>query len=67
MYLIGYVTNWLCNGFRIISESPRWLLSQGRKEKAIKYFYKSARINNVDIPKNLVVYLEYQVGDVMII
>ncbi|KAF6037798.1 hypothetical protein EB796_003898 [Bugula neritina] len=45
---------------RIMEESPRWLLSQGRTEEALAYFKKSARINKVEFPENLHVYLEYQ-------
>ncbi|KAF6033603.1 Orct [Bugula neritina] len=45
----------------IMEESPRWLLSQGRTEEALAYFKKSARINKVEFPENLHVYLEYQV------
>lgn len=39
--------------YRFIDESPRWLISQGKYEKADKIIRKIAAINQKDIPDNL--------------
>lgn len=34
-------------------ESVRWLVSQGRKNDAIKIINKAAKVNGVEVPKHL--------------
>lgn len=34
-----------------IDESPRWLLTKGKKEKAIKVLQKAAHMNKIDLDK----------------
>ena len=50
IYLCCEVTN--LYDISIVSESPRWLLSKGRKNEAKKVIRKMARLNNKDIPKD---------------
>ncbi|XP_071543054.1 organic cation transporter protein-like isoform X4 [Panulirus ornatus] len=37
----------------IMPESVRWLVSQGRKDDAIKIIKKAAKVNGVEVPKHL--------------
>ncbi|KAK3888657.1 hypothetical protein Pcinc_007270 [Petrolisthes cinctipes] len=37
----------------IMPESVRWLVSQGRKEEAIKIINRAAKVNGVEVPKHL--------------
>ena len=46
---------------RLMPESPRWMLTKGRKAETIAYFKHSAKMNKIEIPKNLDVYLEAMV------
>ena len=39
--------------FFIIPESPRWLMSQGEAEKAVKSIKTAAKSNNVQVPKEV--------------
>lgn len=38
---------------RIMPESVRWLVSQGRKDEAVKIIKKAAKVNGVEVPKHL--------------
>ncbi|MPC20155.1 Organic cation transporter protein [Portunus trituberculatus] len=38
---------------RLMPESVRWLVSQGRKSEAIKIINKAAKVNGVEVPKHL--------------
>ena len=40
--------------FRIIPESPRWLLSRGKTEQAEKIIQKCAKVNGVKLPENVI-------------
>ena len=47
--------------FFIIPESPRWLVSQGKTERALKSIKVAAKSNNLQVPKE--VYIEKDLGD----
>lgn len=42
-----------CLFYRIMPESVRWLVSQGRRNDAIKIINKAAKVNGVEVPKHL--------------
>jgi hypothetical protein len=44
----------------IIDESPRWLLTKGKKEKAIAIIEKAATINKIEIDKAVLEKLNYE-------
>lgn len=44
---------WILLSYRIMPESVRWLVSQGRKNDAIKIINKAAKVNGVEVPKHL--------------
>ena len=39
--------------FRLINESPRWLITQGRYEEAAQVVKRAARMNGVEYPRDL--------------
>ena len=39
--------------FRFLPESARWLISQGRKEEALKELQRAARLNGTTVPEDL--------------
>ncbi|XP_041817559.1 solute carrier family 22 member 13-like [Chelmon rostratus] len=45
----------------ILPESARWLLSQGRKEVAIKEIQRAAKVNGREVPEDLLEKLEVEV------
>ncbi|KAJ2950799.1 hypothetical protein O0L34_g9065 [Tuta absoluta] len=51
----------------LLDESPRWLLSKGRKDKAVAIMEKTARMNKVEIDKNDLDNLMYVDDDVKLI
>lgn len=38
---------------RILPESARWLITQGRKEEAIKEIRRAAKVNRREVPEDL--------------
>ena len=40
--------------FRFIPESPRWLLSRGKTEDGVKLLKKMARVNDREIPQEVI-------------
>lgn len=38
---------------RILPESARWLITQGRKEEAIKEIRRAAKVNGREVPDDL--------------
>ena len=53
-------------GWKLLPESPRWLLSRpGRVMEAEKIFLEMARVNKKDTPKDLIPRLEYINKEIM--
>ncbi|KAI3354825.1 hypothetical protein L3Q82_004631 [Scortum barcoo] len=48
-------------GDRILPESARWLITQGRKEEAIKEIRRAAKVNGRKVPEDLLDKLEVEV------
>ena len=48
------VNNVKISNFRIIPESPRWLLSRGKTEQAEKIIQKCAKVNGVTLPEKII-------------
>ena len=44
-----------CYAFSIIPESPRWLLSKGRYDEAMKTIHYIAEVNGRHLPQNVFV------------
>lgn len=42
-----------CVSFRFLPESARWLLTQGRRERAIKEIRRAARVNGREVSQEL--------------
>lgn len=40
---------------RVIKESPRWLISQGRTDEAMKILHQWAQVNGKKIPANVTI------------
>ena len=50
----------LCHTFRIITESPRWLMSKGRFDEAEKIIQNVAKVNHAKLPEPLLTEEEKQ-------
>ncbi|XP_034004214.1 solute carrier family 22 member 13-like isoform X2 [Trematomus bernacchii] len=46
--------------YRFLPESARWLISQGRKEEALKELQRAARLNGTTVPEHLLDKLEIE-------
>ena len=38
---------------RLIPESPRWLISKGRKDDAVKIIKRTAKVNKAHVPEHM--------------
>lgn len=45
---------------RLIPDSPRWMVQNGRIDKAAEILRKSAKTNDLEIPKDLIVQLQLE-------
>ena len=46
--------SWIYTSTRILPESARWLLTQGKKKEAIKEICRAARVNGRKVPEDLI-------------
>ena len=51
--LLNFITYFVCYISSVLPESARWLIAQGKLDKAEKVMRKVAKVNGTNLPENV--------------